>query len=186
MANNDNQQSINELRREVLDDRANSINRWLTVITLVLAYFAVVVAITGFLGYSSFQEIRSDAKSSVEEAKAHVERAKQLVQEIEQNRDRSREIVQNLDAEKVDEDPKAAEQLIRDVRKNPEASLINKVIADAISFQEEERWSEAIEKWTVIANFAKDTDNDLAARAFFSIGYLLHASGEDHEDIIGR
>ena len=46
------------------------------------------------------------------------------------------------------------------------------VIADAAG-----REKEAIEKWQVIANLAEGTDNDLAARALFSVGYLLQ--GED-------
>ena len=33
------------------------------------------------------------------------------------------------------------------------------------------------QKWQVIANLAEETDNDLAARALFSVGYLLQ--GED-------
>ena len=184
MTENEKQQVIIELRREILDSRANTINRWLTVVAIVLGFFAVVVTIAGILGYSSFQEIKTEARSSVKEMKVHLETANQLVDKIKQNRDISDQIVQNLDAESVDNDPEVAKQVVKDIRKNPEATLIDRVIADAVSLQEKERWSEAIEKRRVIANIAKGYDNELAARAWFSIGYLLHLSGKDPEDIL--
>ena len=185
MTENENQQIINELRREILDGRANTINRWLTVVAIVLTFFAVVVAIAGFLGFSSFQEIKIEARSSVEEMKVHLETANQLIEKIKQNRDISDQIVQNnTDAERVYNDPEVAKQVVKDIRKNPEATLIDRVIADAVSLQEKERWSEAIEKRRVIANIAKGYDNELAAREWFSIGYLIHLSGKDPEDIL--
>ena len=184
MTENENQQIINELRREILDGQANTINRWLAVVAIVLTFFAVVVAIAGFLGFSNFQEIKTEARSSVEEMKVHLETANQLVEKIKQNRDISNKVVQNLDAESADNNPEVAKQVVKDIRKNPEATLIDRVIADAVSLQEEERWSEAIEKWRAIANIAKGYDNELAARAWFSIGYLPHLSGKDPEDIL--
>ena len=43
----ENQRLINELRSELLDDRADYIDRWLSVIGVVLTFFGIVVAIVG-------------------------------------------------------------------------------------------------------------------------------------------
>ena len=61
--------------------------------------------------------------------------------------------------------------------------LIDRAIADAISLQQEHKLDEAIEKWRGIAKIAEETDNDLAARAWFSIGYLLSGQGKHKEAI---
>ena len=184
MTETENQQFMYELQNKILDDRASGINRWLAVIAIVLTFFAIVVAIAGFLGFSSFQEIKTEAKNSAEEAKAHAETAYQFALETQENRDKSRDLVQDIDAVIADMDPKAAELAVKDVRKNPEAILINRVIADAILLQEKKKWTEAIEKWRAIANITEGYHNDLAARAWLSIGYLLHVSGKNPEDVI--
>ncbi len=53
----ENQRLINELRSELLDDRADYIGRWLSVIGLVLTFFGIVVAIVGVWGFRKFQKI---------------------------------------------------------------------------------------------------------------------------------
>ena len=56
--------------------------------------------------------------------------------------------------------------------KIPEASLTEKAIADAVSLQQQGKRDDAIEKWRAIAHVVEGSDNDLAARAWFSVGYL--------------
>ena len=58
-----------------------------------------------------------------------------------------------------------------------EASPVDRAIADAVSLQRAGRIEEAIEKWRSIANVAEGSDNDLAARAWLSVGYLLYERG---------
>ena len=78
-----------------------------------------------------------------------------------------------MTAEAVAEDPQQARQTIKDVRADPDATLMDRAIADAISLQEEEKTEEAIEKWRAIANITERIDKSIAARAWFSVGYLL-------------
>ena len=55
----------------------------------------------------------------------------------------------------------------------PTFSLIDKAIADAHLLQEEGQIAAALEKWHSLANVVEEVDNEVAARAWFSIGTLL-------------
>ena len=160
---------FNELRSELLDDRASTINWWLAIVGLVLTFFAIAVPILGLLGYRRFKEIEKEAQESAEEAKRFVE-------EIEQIRDKSNEYYQDMTAEKAVDDP-AAEEKAEAVSKDPQASLKDKLIARAIALQKEGKTDEAIKRWRSIASATEGIDNDLAADAWFSIGYLEAEKG---------
>ena len=156
---------FNELRSELLDDRANIINWWLAVVGLVLTFFAIAVPILGLLGYRRFKEIEKEAQESAEEAKRFVE-------EIEQIRDKSHEYYQNMTAEKAVDDP-AAEEKAEAVSKDPQASLMDKAVARAIFLQKEGKTEDAITIWRGIAHTTEEIDNNLATDAWVSVGYLL-------------
>ena len=70
----ENQRQLNDLRREYLDDRSDSINQWLVVIGLVLAFFAVAIpvgtGIAAYFAYTQFQRIESEAQEHLDEAKS--------------------------------------------------------------------------------------------------------------------
>ena len=83
------------------------------------------------------------------------------------------EIIQSMKAETVADDPEGAKQVAVNVGENPRASLIDKAIVQAIFSQQQGNREEAIEKWRAVAHIAEESDNDLAARAWFSVGYLL-------------
>ena len=55
----------------------------------------------------------------------------------------------------------------------PTFSLIDKAIADAHLLEEEGKIAAALEKWHSLANVVEEVDNEVAARAWFSIGTLL-------------
>ena len=154
----DNQSRINELRREILDDRAKYIDRWLSVIGIVLTFFGVVIAIAGIWAFGRFRKIEAEAKNTLEE--------------IKKTRDKSLDIYQDLTAEVAAKNPAEANQAVKDTRENPEASLTEKAIADAVSLQQQGKRDDAIEKWRAIAHVVEGSDNDFAARAWFSVGYL--------------
>ena len=83
------QTRFNEIRRELLDERALLIDLWLSVVAIVLTIFVVVIAIAGFMGFRRFREIEKEAKSSAENAAAAEEDAKHHLQEIQQIKRRS-------------------------------------------------------------------------------------------------
>ena len=164
----ENQRLINELRSELLDDRADYIDRWLIAVTIVLAFF-------GILGFRRFREIEAEARKSVEAAKRYEADAKDHAERIEALQGKAVADVQrirNLTSEAAADDPPKANLAVEVVRENPQASLIDRAIAHAVSLQQQGKRGDAIEKWHAIALVAKGSDNELAASACFSIGYL--------------
>lgn len=73
------------------------------------------------------------------------------------------------------------EKVVRKVERNSSASFLDKAIAHAYRCQEDERIDEALQKWRAIANYAEGDNNHLAARAWFSIGYLHNEEGRGEE-----
>ena len=103
-----------------------------------------------------------------------------LGEKIKKIEDKTDEILRRMDAEKVADDPERAKQVVAYVSEIPMASLIDKAIAQAVFLQQQKKKNEAIEKWLAVAHIAEGIDNDQAARAWFSVGYLL----ENPEDSI--
>ena len=172
------QRHVNNLRREQLDDRASYIDYWLAAVAIVLTFFGIVIALAGYIGFGRFREIETEGKENVTASAEQVEDAKRLVDEIKSIRDESAEILQDMNAEDVAEAPEEAKQAAANVAENPMASLIDKAIIQAVFLQQENKRDEAIEKWRAIARVAAGIDNDQAARAWFSVGYLLDNSEE--------
>ncbi len=116
--------------------------------------------------------LRQKEKETNEQAEA----AKRHVDEIKKNRDISEELVRHItmNAEVAANDSAKAKQAVEDVRENPRESLTDKAISTALDLQRQGENDKAIEKWRAIAGITEGTDNDLAARAWFSVGYLLH------------
>ncbi len=173
---------INELRRELLDQRADYIDRWLAVVAIFLTFFGIIVAILGIIGFRRFQGIEKEARESTGAAKKHVDEAKKLVEEIVEFRDQVKDI-RDETAETAANEPERVKQVAEDVRENPQAPLTIQAIADALSLQQVEKFDEAVEKWLAIAKVAEGHDNDLAARAWFSVGYL-HSLQKKHGEAI--
>ena len=168
----ENQRRLNEFQSEYLDDRADTLNRWLDFVAIVLTFFAVAVALAGFLGFRRFREIETEAKNSAKAASDHAKDAKSYTEETKSNRDKSENYFRGRTT-KTDVNDPDTKQAVKDARENPEASLTDKAIADAVSLQQQGEVKDAIEKWRAVAVVAEGSDNDLAVRAWFSIGYLL-------------
>ncbi len=167
------QRRFNELRREILDDRARVVNWWLVVIGIVLTFFGVVVAIAGIMGFRRFREIETEARNSIQRVAELEEAAEGHLGEIANIREKSDEIIQRMNAKLVADDPDKVGQAVRNVQNDPSASLLDKAVAQAVSLQRQGKRNDAIEKWRAIAHVAEDADNFLAARAWFSVGYLF-------------
>ena len=166
---NEFERRFNERQKEILDNRENSINRWLAIVAIVLTVFGIAVPIAGVWGFKEFEEIKTQAQS--------------YVKEIKQYRDEAESLTQDINAEIVANDPAKAKQIIEDVRENPKASPTDKAIAKAVSLQDQGKREEALKIWQGIADAFEEVDRELAAGAWFSVGYLFSLH-EKHEDAI--
>lgn len=155
------QQLFNDLRKEYLDTRNGAINWWLQFITIVLAFFGIVVVILGYFGIKNFRELEARAEKSVEKIEEHLTQSKAHLREMTS--------IDTSDPEKAPEIEKA----IQDVQSDPDPSFIDQVLTDIYTLQRNGRVEDAVEKWRSIANIAEGTDNNLASRAWLSIAYLL-------------
>lgn len=151
---------INELRRELLDNRATSIDRWLTVIAVVLTGFGLIVPVVGYLGYTRFESIEKDAKEQVAAAKTHVDEASKvaaksqdLLKEIEENLTKSYNMVQGTNL--------------------------------AVLLQTQGQSAEAIGKWQEVARIAEGRDTKLVVTAWNEI-IRLKADSASAEDFAHR
>ncbi|MDE0467703.1 MAG: hypothetical protein OYL97_11645 [Candidatus Poribacteria bacterium] len=191
----ENQRQINDLRSEYLDDRAASLNQWLVVIGLVLAFFAVaipvVTGIAAYVAYTQFQRIESEAAGYLEEAKGYANEAAQYLKDIQAQKKIAEEVVSGLTSGDISKfvqpgtselSPEAAE-LLQTIQRDPGASVIDKAIVEAFRLQQEGKTDDAIEQWGSIVNISEGIDNDIAAAAFFARGGLKINLGR-HEEAI--
>ena len=160
------QRHINELRREQMDDRDTYFDR-------LLAIVAIVIAVAGYFSFKQFREIKAEAGQNVMASKQYAEEARHLVEKIKAKQHEADSLVERISAQTVADKPSEANQVVSNVRDNPEASPIQKSIGLAVSFQQQGKRDDAIEKWRAVAHITEGSDNDLAARAWFSVGYLL-------------
>ena len=76
------QRQFNELRREYLDYRANSINWWLRIVGIVLTIFALLIPFVGYLAHQEFESLKSQAEEHVNEAGQYANEAGKYLEKI--------------------------------------------------------------------------------------------------------
>ena len=201
-------------RKKTIDDRAKTIDWWLEATAIFLTLLGVAAAILGYFGFKRLDRIESEARKNMETSEKHAQEAqrykeeaqrdlekirdeaqrdlekirdeaRRYLEETKASRDESQAIMEKQRADladnapyKIDEDEKNGQQ---------KSDSLNQAVAAAISLQQQSKIEEAIEKWRSIANIAEGTDNELAARAWFSVGYLTspkNTFGEDFKEAV--
>ena len=176
---NEFERRFNERQSEILDARAAYIERWLVAIS-------VVAVVGGYLGFTKFDKIEDEARQHVTAAKQYAEKAQILVEKIEAKYGESVSLVaehKRLTAETVDNNPDEAGRAAKRIQEDPAASLIDRAMAATVQLQLQGEIEKAAEKWRAIIHISEGSDNDLAARAYFSVGYLLIQQGKPEDAI---
>ena len=176
------QSRFNDLRSELLDDRAESITWWLASVALLFTVWGLVIAIGGLIGFKEFRELRDEARRRVEAIEREHGRASELAEQSKEYRDAARDAAME-NAKTIEEQVQAtqdgdvleeAREAKEEVRDSPEASPLDEEIDEAHALQRAGNLEAAIEKWRSIAKTAEDTDRKLlAARAWAFVGYLF-------------
>ena len=162
------QRRFNELRREVLDDRADTIAWWLTGIALMLALLALLFGSAGYIAFRRLREVEEAVWRNVEAARGHAREAGRLAEEIRGYGGEADEPLRSMaGAELAFARTQIGEELSR-VPGRAGASAI----AEARQLEKEGRLDESIERWKHIASVADGSNDELAAMAFRSIGDL--------------
>ena len=182
------QQLFNELRKEYLDTRAESINWWLEFVAIVLAFFGIVIVVVSFLGFQEFKRLRAEAKEDTNEIKNHLSEVLRSAAELEEVREKaeigeteakSEEVIRNMRETLSAEvfvtlfNDEEFEKVLQDFEQIPNLSFVDKAMVTAYRLQKDGKITEAIQKWRSIANIVDEVDKNLTARAWSSVGYLL-------------
>lgn len=159
---------FNELRRQVLDDRADAIGWWLSGVALLLTVLAAGVAVGGFLGIRRLQEIAAEAGKSVETARGYAQEARRMVDEMRQHGEDAGQVLRGMESA-----GSSAAQVMtcEDTTRDP-GRVGASAIAEARQLSEDGLVDEAIERWRQIATVAAGTNDELAALAHRSVGDL--------------
>ncbi len=190
------QQRFNDLRSEYLDSRSKSINRWLGFICVVLIFFTILIpmitGIAAYFVYDRFGDLQSQMLIHVKAAEQHssdaatnASEAGKYLKEIKEHHTKVKGIVAKLTSKDFTNPNKVAilQSTIEDILNNPTISLEDKAIIEAFRLQKEGQLADAIEKWRSIANTAQGVNNELVARAFFSIGFLHTQLNENDQAV---
>ncbi len=162
------QRRFNELRREILDDRADSIGWWLSGIALLLAVLVLIFGFAGYLVFMRLRNVEEEVRRNVERARVHAEEAGQLAEEIRGYGGEADEPLRGMDGAELEF---ARTQIGEELSRVPGRAGAS-AIAEARQLEEEGRLDESIERWKHIASVAEGSNDELAALAFRSIGDL--------------
>ena len=171
---------FNELRHELLDAREKMVDWWLEATAIFLTLVGVAAALLGYFGFKRLDRIESEAREYMKVSEEHAQAAQRYKEEAQLNledtrvsRDESQSITERLKAEFADNDSyKAADEDEKNDQQELDPSL-DRAVSAAISLEQQNKIEEAIRKWRSIANIAEGTNNELAARAWFFVGYLM-------------
>ncbi len=128
---------FNDLRRELLNDRAKTVDWWLAATAIFLTLLGIIAVVAGYLGFKRFREIETEARGNVESSRKHTEEAGKLVGEIKVRRDEAASLLKGLTAETVHDDPAKAGRTAESVQGDPTASPIDQAVAAAVLLQRE-------------------------------------------------
>ena len=186
------QQLFNDLRKEYLDTRDGVINWWLEFITIVLAFFGIVVVVLGYFGLQEFKKLKAEAKSDADEIKNHLSKVLESRAELERVREGaedgeitvgSDEAIQHMRETLSAEvfatltNDEEFEKTLRDFEQIANLFFIDKAMIEAYKAQRDGKITDAVQKWRSIAIIVDENDKNLAARAWNSVGYLLSEQG---------
>ena len=85
--------------------------------------------------------------------------------------------------EESEQHAEEAQRYVEDIKAMRDRIKIDLAVSEAISLQQQNRTDEAIKKWRSIANITEGTDDEIAAKAWFFVGYLKSVKKEDFEAI---
>ncbi len=170
VTNNETEALLLELRSQLLDDRAATIDWWLIAVAIALAFITLLVVIAGLLGYRVFREILDDTRGYRDEAQKSVQEIGELRRQAQE---RSEEIgnLREITAEQVAASDELAgvSDLAREVSGS---SDVDRATLEAIRLQRNGEIESAMTIWQGIANTMERVEPDRASRAWFSVGYL--------------
>ena len=169
------QKDVNQLRRELWDTQSGFLSWWLQATSVFLALITLIVILIGpTLIYRLFKLER--------EARKHAAKSKKYAKEIMDFREKW----EGRNAQDVEDSPEKLQDIGKIVQSNPQATMLDKALADTISTQQSAKspneYKRAEEKWRTVAWLAQEWKNGaVAAQAWFSVGYLIQEKNPEYK-----
>ena len=170
------QQDVNQLRRELWETQSGFLSWWLQAASVFLVLITlIVILIAPTLIYRLFRLEK--------EARKHADKSEKYAKEITDFRETS----QGTNAQDVFDSPKKFQDIKKIVQSNPQATMLDKALAEAISTQQSAKSTNehkrAEEKWRTVAWLAQEWNNngEVAAQAWFSVGYLIQEKNPEYK-----
>ena len=192
------QRLFNDLRKEYLDTRDGAINWWLQFITIVLAFFGIVVVVLGYFGLQEFKKLKAEAERDTDEIKDHLSKVLESRAELERVREKAKTSETKTESDEAMQKTRETlsagvfatlfadeefEKGLRDFEQIPNLPLTDKAMIEAYKLQKDGKITEATQKWCSIANIVGEADKNLAAHSWFSAGYLYREEDRIEESL---
>ena len=172
------QQDIKQLWRELRETQSNIFLGWLHANAIFLALMTLLFMLIGSFSVHGLYRIEKEAKAakkSVDEVKKRAIEREEIMKELE-----------GASAQGVSDSPEKFQDIKKTVQSNPQATMLDKALAEAISTQRlaksANEYKRVEEKWRTVAWFAQKWENDaVAAQAWFSVGYLIQEKNPEYK-----
>ena len=192
------QQLFNDLRKEYLDTRAESVDWWLQFITIALAFFGIVVVVLGYFGLQEFKKLKAEAEKDANEINDHlleVMESREAFERVQEEAKTSETKTESDEAMQKTRETLSAgvfaalladeefEKGLRDFEQIPNLPFTDKAMIEAYRLQKDGKITEATQKWYSIANVVGEADKNLAAHSWISVGDLYRAEDKIEESL---
>ena len=169
------QKDVNQLRRELWDTQSGFLSWWLQATSVFLALITLIVILIGSFSIYRFFRLEKEAREHADEIKRHASESKAIMEEL-----------QGASAQGVSDSPEKFQDIGKIVQSNPQATMLDKALAEAISTQQSAKSANehkrAEEKWRTVAWLAQEWKNgEVAAQAWFSVGYLIQEKNPEYK-----
>ena len=184
-------------RNEKLDQRSEFIDRWLTVLGIVVAFFGVVIpiliALAAMFSLKKFQKLETEARSIIDKIESDAQKFKNDVRKIladsekysgaiKEKWSQVNNVPDESSAKIIPNPEEETAEIIQEISKKPDSSAINKKdITEAYKLQQDGKIHEAIEKWRAIADTAQGTDDELAAMVWACLSDLYFRKFDNNQ-----
>ena len=146
-----------DLRKDVLDSKENTIGWWLAIFAIFFALFGAIGFFVAEGKIKEFERLNKDAKIELEQIKQYTETAKKLTDDLKKK-------INNPDKPLSKEELAEVERL---------GTKLEKMIAEARKLEAENKIEQAIALWQEIVIIAKYENNkEQQANGYFYLGYL--------------
>ena len=169
------EQDSKQLWRELRETQSNVFLGWLHAASIFLALITLIVILIGPPVIYRLFRLEKEARKHAEKSEESAKESKAFMEEL-----------QGDNTQGASDSPKKCKNIGKIIQSNPQATMLDKALAEAISTQRSAKSANehkrTEEKWRTVAWLARESKNDaVAAQAWFSVGYLIQKNNPEYK-----